>query len=186
MTEWKQKRQHMHYYNRTANLYKLRYTEEQNLKIKAAVENLEFPKQGSILDLGCGTGLLLPRIQEMAKNIVGLDISKDMLGEVKHSMKRSVNVHLVLGDADNTPFRNNYFDAVFAITLLQNMPNPQHTLKEVKRVTKPNASMIVTALKKRFTENSFLKLLKEANLKHKLLETDPNLKCHIAICEKCN
>jgi len=186
MTEWKQKLQHIHHYNRTANLYNLRYTEEQNLKIKAAVENLELEKQRSILDMGCGTGLLLPRIRKMAENVVGLDISKGMLGEVKSSIKRSANVHFVLADADNTPFRNNYFDMAFAITLLQNMPNPHHTLQEAKRITKPNASIIVTALKKRFTEHSFLKLLEEADLEPKLLKTGPKLKCHIATCKRRN
>jgi ubiquinone/menaquinone biosynthesis C-methylase UbiE len=139
-----------------------------------------------ILDLGCGTGLLLQKIRDMAKNVVGLDISKGMLEAVNLFVKRSANVHLVLADADHAPFRSGYFDTVFAITLLQNMPNPHNTLQEVKRITKPNASIIVTALKKRFTEGSFLKLLEKANLQPKLLKSDADLKCHIAACKKCN
>lgn len=184
MAEWKEKRQHMRHYNHTAHLYNLRYTEEQNLKIKVATENFDHAKQGLILDLGCGTGLLLPKIREMAKDVVGLDISKGMLEAVNPFVKRSANVHLVLADADHTPFRSGYFDTVFAITLLQNMPNPHNTLQEVKRITKSNASIIVTALKKRFTEHSFLELLEKADLQPKLLKSDADLKCHIAACKK--
>lgn len=185
MAEWKQKRQHMHHYNRTAHSYNTRYTQEQNLKIKAAFENLELKRQSSILDLGCGTGLLLPKIQEMAKNIVGLDVSKGMLKEIDPCIKRSTNVHLILADADRNPFRNNYFETVFAITLLQNMPNPRKTLQEIKRITKTEASIIVSGLKKHYAKHFFVKLLKNENLRIKSLKADDNLKCYIATCEKC-
>lgn len=184
MAEWKQKRQHMHHYNHTAQIYNTRYTEEQNLKIKAAVENLELNRESFTLDLGCGTGLLLPKIQKTAKNIVGLDISKGMLKEITPCKEHSANIHLILADADHTPLRNNYFDTVFAITLLQNMPTPLKTLQEAKRITKPNGLIVVTGLKKHFTKHSFTKLLKDAKLKTKLPKRDNNLKCHTAICKK--
>jgi ubiquinone/menaquinone biosynthesis C-methylase UbiE len=184
MIDWKQKCQHIHHYNRTAHIYNKRYIEEQNLKIETVVECLELEKQSSILDLGCGTGLLFPRIQKTAKNVVGLDISKGMLKEIEHFEKHSANTHFILADADYTPLRDNYFDAVLAITLLQNMPNPCKTLQEAKRITKRNASIIVTGLKKHFTEHSFVKLFKNANLKARMLKTNDNLKCYIAICKK--
>lgn len=184
MIDWKQKCRHKHYYNRTAHIYNKRYTEEQNCKIETVVENLELGGQSSILDLGCGTGLLFPRIQKPAKEIVGLDISKGMLKQIDHFKKHSANAYFILADADYTPLRDNQFDAVFAITLLQNMPNPRKTLQETKRIAKPNASIIVTGLKKHFTEHYFIKLLKNAKLKTKLLKTNDNLKCYIAICKK--
>lgn len=186
MAEWKQKQRHMNYYNYTAHIYNTRYTEEQNLKIKVAIENLELKRDSSILDLGCGTGLLLPKIQEIAKEIVGLDLSKGMLKEVKQFIRHSTNIHFVLADADHTPLRHDYFDMAFAITLLQNMPNPHQALNEIKRVTKLNSSIIITILKKQLTEQFFLNLLRKAELKPRIQKTDDNLKCHIAICRKCS
>ncbi|MFQ6068205.1 MAG: class I SAM-dependent methyltransferase [Candidatus Bathyarchaeia archaeon] len=172
----------MRHYNYTAHMYNLRYREEQNLKIKAAIENLEFNSQVSILDLGCGTGLLLSKIHEMAKMIVAIDMSKCMLKETDPFVKRSRCIHFILADADYIPLRNSYFDMVFAITLLQNMPNPHDTLQEVKRITKNDALIIVTGLKNYFSEHSFVKLLKDADLKLKWLKTDDGLKCYIATC----
>ncbi len=183
MAGWKQKRRHMRHYTRTAHVYNIRYADEQSLKIDVALENLK-PRKGAILDLGCGTGLLLPRIQKTAKDIVGVDVSGGMLKEIPPSAKRSENVHLILADADQTPLRHGYFDAVLAITLLQNMSNPRNTLEEMKRVAKPDSSIIVTGLKKQFTQQSFLKLLEDAELKPRLLKTDERVKCHVTICEK--
>ncbi|UCE96829.1 MAG: class I SAM-dependent methyltransferase [Candidatus Bathyarchaeota archaeon] len=186
MAEWKEKRLHMQYYNNTSHLYNNRYGVEQNRKIKAVVENLEFGKQRFILDLGCGTGLLISEILNISSDFVGLDISKGMLRKVDRLIKRSMNICLVLADADNTPFRHGCFDTAIVITLLQNMPDPRNTLQEIKRITKPKALIIATGLKKCFTKQSFTKLLKNAKLKTRLLETDSSIKCHVAICKKYN
>lgn len=174
----------MCHYNHTAHIYNTRYAEEQTLKIEAAARNLKLRKQGSILDLGCGTGLLLTKIRTMAKNIVCLDVSKGMLREIETGIKHLPSIHLILADADNAPIRDDFFDTVFAITLLQNMPSPHQTLQEMKRITKPDATIIVTGLKKHFTQSYFLRLLEDAALKTKQLKADDKLKCYIALCEK--
>jgi ubiquinone/menaquinone biosynthesis C-methylase UbiE len=184
MAHWKQKRAHIRHYDQTAQSYNTRYAEEQNLKIEAAFKGLKPTIQSRYLDLGCGTGLLLPKIMKSAKNIVCLDMSKGMLKEVKPSLRHSANVHLIQADVDYTPLRSGYFNMAFAITLLQNTPNPKQSLQEMKRVTKPDATMIITGLKKCFTAKSLLTLLQSAGFQTNLLNTDDRLKCHIASCKK--
>ena len=183
MLGWKQKRRYMRFYNSTAHIYDIRYAEEQLLKIGVTLESLKLEKGSSILDLGCGTCLLTSKIQSMSGTIVCLDVSKSMLREAKSHSKNLPKAHLVLADADNTPFRKGHFDAVFAITLLQNMPLPYITLEEMKRVSKHGAQIAVTGLKKSFTNSSFLKLLEEANLKVEVLRMDEKLKCYVAKCK---
>lgn len=183
MTGWRQKRRHMRYYSRFAPRYNMRYAEEQNCKIKAAVERLKLREQNSVLDVGCGTGLLISKIHHRVREIIGLDVSKGMLKETENSARKSSNVHLVLADADYIPIRNDCFNMIFAVTLLQNMPNLHSIFREMKRVAKPKAWMVVTGLKKFFGgKNSFLTLLEDVGLKAKLLEADENSKCHIAVC----
>jgi ubiquinone/menaquinone biosynthesis C-methylase UbiE len=80
------------------------------------------------------------------------------------------------------PFPDHIFDRVFAITLLQNMPDPAKTIFEMKRVSKPEAVFVVTGLKKKFTAESFVDLLNRARLKISRLKTDERLKGHIAVC----
>jgi ubiquinone/menaquinone biosynthesis C-methylase UbiE len=184
MAQWRQKLGHMHHYDQTAQVYDTRYTEEQNLKIKTILRSLRLKNQSTIIDLGCGTGLLLPKIRKKARTIICLDISKGMLKKVKLGTKLPADVHPIQADADHTPFSNEHFDAAFAITLLQNMPNPRQTLQETKRITKPDAQIIITGLKKHFALRRFLQLLRNAKLTAKQLEADEKLKCHIAFCRK--
>jgi len=185
MSTWEQKRRHMHHYNHTANIYNTRYAEEQSLKIEAAIDGLNL-SEGFVIDLGCGTGLLLKKIQGVAKDIVCLDVSKNMLKQIEMRMKYTFNVHLILADADYSPFKQDCFDICFAITLLQNMPSPHRTLQEIKRITKPDATIIITGLKKHFTQQGFLQLLKSTALDTVQLKTDDKLKCYVGICAKHN
>lgn len=186
MVEWKQKRQHLNHYNNTADIYNDRYLGEQNAKIKTVLRHIELKKQGFVIDLGCGTGLLLPKIQRSAKEIVGLDISRAMLRKIELKKKRAANIHLILADADQTPLRRSCFDTLFAITLLQNMPNPLNTILEMQRITKAKGSIVVTGLKKWHSKQLFKGLLKSAGMKVDLLKIDDNVKCNIAICRKFN
>ena len=53
-------------------------------------------------------------------------------------------------DADNLPFLDRSFDQIFTFTLLQNMPNPSKTLKEICRVANTGSQVIITVTKKVF------------------------------------
>jgi len=73
-------------------------------------------------------------------------------------------------------FSNQTFDAVFAITLLQSTSNPQATLNEIKQVSKSNATIVVTGLRKAFTKEEFEKMLKKANLNVLILKLDEQMR----------
>jgi len=184
MTEWKKKRRTMRHYDQSASLYDAQYYEEQKAKIKTALAELAIKKQSIILDAGCGTGLLFPHVAKKAKLVVGIDVSFSILKEAKKRAKRQANAAIVRADTDCEPFQNDTFDAAFAITLLQNTPNPHQTLTEMKRVTKQNATIIATGFKKAFSQKEFNQLLRVAGLEIKALRLDENLKEYIATCTK--
>jgi ubiquinone/menaquinone biosynthesis C-methylase UbiE len=183
MSEWKRKRTIMRRYDLTAHIYDMRYAEEQASKIEAALEKLTMEKLAFVLDVGCGTGILFDYVAEKAEATVGLDISRKILLQAQKRAKNFQNVHLILADADNIPLRENVFTHIFGITLLQNMPNPAKTLKEIKRVARDDAYIIVTGLKKVFNLQTFENLLQNADLKIGSLK-EKNLKCYVAICSK--
>ena len=90
-----------------------------------------------ILDVGCGIGSFEQKLFDL--NIIGLDSSAKMLKEAR---KRS-NKTFVLGNAENLPFSNCSFDAVFYVATLEFLNNYQKAIQEAKRVTKPNGKLLV-------------------------------------------
>jgi len=184
MSEWKKKRQTMRHYDYLAPVYDAQYYEEQEAKTKAALDGLILKEENFILDAGCGTGLLFSHVAERVKLVVGIDISKIILKTAKNRVKSLANAAVVRADTDYIPFKNQVFDAAFAITLLQNLPNPQKTLNDMKRVTKQHATIVATGLKKAFSEKELKRLLREAGLKIKILRQDKNLKEYVAVCTK--
>jgi ubiquinone/menaquinone biosynthesis C-methylase UbiE len=183
MSEWNKKRRIMRRYDLTAQMYDMRYAEEQTAKIDAALESIDVKSHSIILDVGCGTGLLFNHVAEKAETVVGLDISRKVLLQAKEHSRKLANVHLIQADADNIPFNNEVFSHAFAMTLIQNMPNPIKTLKEVELVTKNDAVIVVTGLKKKFSLDDFVRLLRKIGLNIIEIKNE-SLKCYVAICSK--
>ena len=183
MKEWEKKRDVMQSYDSTAHLYDMRYAGEQTAKIAAAMKSINLEKHNLILDVGCGTGLLFSYVANKVRMVVGLDISRKILFQARAKAKKFQNVHLICADADNMSLKENIFDSAFAVTLIQNMPNPPESLNEIERVTREDAFIVITGLKKKFSIEVFEELLKKAGLNLFALMNE-NLKCHVAVCSK--
>jgi ubiquinone/menaquinone biosynthesis C-methylase UbiE len=181
MEAWKKKRQVMHRYDVTARIYDMRYAEEQRAKIEAALKHVNLTVHW-VLDAGCGTGVLFSHVSYSALNTVGLDFSGKTLRKAKDCAQNHESVHLLRADADNMPFKDCVFDAVFAMTLIQNVPSPSKTLKEIKRVARTDADIVVTGLKNIFEQSVLELLLKDAGLRVAAMETE-GLKCRVAVCK---
>ena len=163
-------------------MYDRRYAEEQEAKYKAILAKLK--PTGLILDIGCGTGLLFNDISSENEGVVGLDVSKKLLLQAREKARKKQNVYVVQADADYSPFRDSVFKTVFAFTLLQNMPQPPETLKEIYRVMQRDAFVVVTGLKKVFSLENLGTLLSEAGFFVVSVEDDEKVNCHIAVGRK--
>jgi len=174
----------MYHYNSLAPVYDAQYGGEQDAKMKAALSSINLKEDSLVLDAGCGTGLLFEHVGRSVKLLVGLDVSSRILREAKKRVKQLPMIAVVRADADFTPFRNDVFDATFAMTLLQNVPDPLVTLREMKRVSKNRAFFVVSGLKKRFSREAFVELLQRARLEVSVIESSGELKGHVAVCWK--
>lgn len=182
MAGWKKKRGVRHRYDVTAEMYDMRYAEEQEAKIKAALGHIGLSWKDSVLDVGCGTGLLFTHVAGTAEAVVGLDVSRNSLVVAREHAEDFGNLCFVLADADNMPFKNHVFSHVLAFTLVQNMPCPAETLKEFERVAKSSAIFVVTGLKRIFARKAFEALLEGAGLRVVAFEDGDDLKCYVAVC----
>lgn len=99
-------------------------------------------KQGAVLDVGCGTGLLASRLEEEGFSVRGLDSSQAMLEQMRKRGKGTP----ILGSSTALPFKSNRFDLVLSAGLLHHLKNKQevtNTIKEMVRVVKPEGLVII-------------------------------------------
>jgi ubiquinone/menaquinone biosynthesis C-methylase UbiE len=161
-------------------MYEERYAEEQRAKYAVAMENVNVGG-GVVLDVGCGTGLFFSQVAARVSMVVGVDFSRKLLFKAKDEAKKLSNIFVLQADADHLPFREGFFDAVFAFTVLQNMPKPSETLGELKRVAKPGGSVVVTGLKKAFPLDKFMDVLEGTSLRVASFVDIEDLKCYVAV-----
>jgi demethylmenaquinone methyltransferase/2-methoxy-6-polyprenyl-1,4-benzoquinol methylase len=104
-------------------------------------------KPETILDIATGTGdLAILMTQTSAKKIIGLDISLGMLevGIKKIADKKlSDTIEMVLGDSENMPFDDNYFDAITVAFGVRNFETLEKGLADILRVLKPNGVFVI-------------------------------------------
>jgi len=171
----------MRRYDLTAQMYDQRYCAEQETKYKAALESLTLTQTGVILDVGCGTGLFFSHLTKKVETVVGLDISHELLLQAKKRARGIDNVFLIQADADYLPFRKDFFSFVFAFTMLQNMPKPIETLKEIKQVTKSEGFIVISGLKRAVNLETFGEILEGAGLLVVSLRDDDSISCYIVV-----
>ncbi len=180
MSTWKNKRKVMLSYDVTAEMYEERYAEDQQRKYKKALEQVDVSNK-VLLDVGCGSGLFFREVAKDAIMAVGVDISRKLLFKAKEQSKTFPNIFVLQADADHMPFKKGCFDHVLSFTVLQNMPKPNETLKELKRVAKPIGSVVVTGLKKAFSLEKFMDILENSGLQVTVFVDDEDMNCYVAV-----
>jgi ubiquinone/menaquinone biosynthesis C-methylase UbiE len=133
------------YYDSIAESYDELYGEEQKLKYIEGLKAAGGEVSGVVLDAGCGTALLSKHLKGYVE-LVGVDISRGMLGKAVAKVSGKPNIHLIRCDVEFLPFPAKVFDACLAFTLLQNLPNPEAVLAELRRVSKPKAFFALTLM----------------------------------------
>jgi len=124
-------------YDRQASLFDLTETPSEVLLFKRLRERLwGTVEAGRLLEIGVGTGKNLAHHPKGAR-VVGIDISPRMLRKAAAKVARmGREVDLVLGDAQQLPFRDGAFDGAAATFVFCSVPDPVTGLTEVKRIVK--------------------------------------------------
>ena len=95
----------------------------------------------TIIDVGSGTGDLIDLILNKKKinSIYSIDLNDEMLQYGKKRFKNK-NVHFVKANAENLPFKNNFFDKYIVSFCLRNVTDIKKALNEALRILKPGGT----------------------------------------------
>ena len=89
------------------------------------IELLDPKKEERILDLGCGSGQLTFKISELAKEVIGIDKSPEMIADAKSKFEK---IEFQVADASSFIF-NKKFDAIFSNATLHWVKNYKGAIK---------------------------------------------------------
>lgn len=101
----------------------------------------------SLLDVGCNDGEFLDTIRMKGHlgKLVGLDVSKSPLQFGNQRQKNhNSDIQYINGSAEELPLSTDSFDTATTLFTLYHVANPEKALKEIRRVVKPNGSVIVS------------------------------------------
>jgi len=157
------------YYDEISKGYDELHSEEQRRKIKKIIQNARVNKKAKILDIGAGTGIL----SEYFKNIVCVEPSQKMLEEGLKTRKFKA----ICAKAEDIKklFKENEFDAVFSLTTAHHFKKEEEIIKEIQRITKNEAQIIFTLLKKAKNTEKLTKKLKETFKEEKQIEEQTDI-----------
>lgn len=114
--------------------------------LNKAILKLLKPKIGSsLLDVGCGSGILLRHIIDTDATMMlnGIDISDEMLKKAKLKFIGNSHIKLYLGSVSKLPFKTNTFDYVTCVQSFHHHPDSLQSMKEMYRVLKPNGKLLI-------------------------------------------
>lgn len=105
-----------------------------------AVSDIKFNR---VLDLGCGTGVILEEIgrRNGEAELFGLDLSENMILQAERRL--SADAELLVGDAEELPYEDDSFDLVCCVESFHHYPNPKKALSEIQRVLRKDGIFLL-------------------------------------------
>jgi SAM-dependent methyltransferase len=95
------------------------------------------------LDAGCGAGALAFALAPFVREVVGLDLSPELLEHARERAADVPNASFVEGDLTALPFAGAAFDLVGTLRTLHHVPRPELVVAELVRVTRPGGRLLV-------------------------------------------
>jgi ubiquinone/menaquinone biosynthesis C-methylase UbiE len=141
MTEEKVRRQ----YDALAAIYDQRWSWYISNTLSFLKTWVNFSASDRILDIACGTGEFERLIinEHPAQQIVGIDISEEMLAVAQQKLYSYPNISFQVGSASALPFPEQTFDVIVSANSFHYFDDPIIALAEIKRVLKPDGKVII-------------------------------------------
>jgi ubiquinone/menaquinone biosynthesis C-methylase UbiE len=121
------------------------------------LKDLNIIDSNKVLEVSIGTADNIRFLNRNAEYF-GLDISIAMLRQAKRHLKKwNINSKLILGEGENLPFNNNFFDCVFHVGGINFFNDKQKAISEMIRVAKPGTRLLIVDETDKWVKESYQK-----------------------------
>lgn len=118
-----------------------------NLFYGPAAERLELDRDDILLDVACGSGVLLDRYASGVQHVAGIDLSDIQIDLARRRLEDRIadgSAEIIVGDAAHLPWDDGTFTAASCVGSLDYFANPDAALREMYRVLRPGGRVVVT------------------------------------------
>src|SRR2546423_556637 len=106
------------------------------------LETVAWSGYEAVLDAGCGNGVWTAAVRPLVSSVVGLDLSRGMLGDATAKLADAAFVN---GDVVALPFADASFDVVLCFWVLHHVPDQPAAVAEFARVLRSDGTLLATA-----------------------------------------
>jgi len=126
-------------------------------RLRQLVKYFPLKKGDNVLDLGCGTGRLVPWVRAAIGDkgvLVESDFSREMLkiGKANHSQR---NICFIQSSAQSLAVKGRIFDVIICFALFPHISDKLNALCEFRRVLKPRKPLVIAHPMSREELNAF-------------------------------
>ena len=117
-----------------------------NTLLRLITDELQIAPGTRMLDVGCNTGPMLIPLRQQGYDVTGVDISTEDVQQAECYLQEHNLSPGGLSVADGTclPFRDQSFDLVLLIDILEHTEHPQKIVSEAKRLLVPGGIVVAT------------------------------------------
>ncbi len=95
-----------------------------------------------LLDVGCGTGIILPELARRAQEVWAVDNQLQEGSLLGLLQKEKIHPQVAAADLLHLPFQDRYFEAVLLISILEHIEDLSKAVQELARVLKPGGVVV--------------------------------------------
>lgn len=114
-------------------------------RLRKVMEHIESDKYENILDFGCGSGVMLPFLSNISKQVIAMDVDLLPIQSVQKYIPIANNVEVKdVSKINISDLSKNSFDLIIALDVLEHVQDLPKTLEDLFSLLKPNGQLIVS------------------------------------------
>lgn len=136
-------------------------------RLKMVIDLLQKNKYDKILEIGYGSGVFLLELFGKCKKLYGVDIHERIDYVKKMMREEKIDAELIVGDVNDLTFKDEMFDVVICMSVLEHLKDIEKPISEIYRVVKKEGMAILgIPIKNKFMHFSFKILGYDDNIIH--------------------